>query len=305
MNEPVKNDSFVIGVNYPWRHYGQDFGASAWGYRGLAGAADELRRDFDQIRDRLATAGKPVVRIFIFADGRASPEFGRSGEVAGFDDYFFQDFDSLLQAAREADLLIMPVLLDFRWCYPRSMVDGVSLGGHSDVITEPGRRASFLELALAPMLDRYGKMSEIFAWDLVNEPEWVLKILRAWPRRRDAVDLAAMRAFVHECVALFHGRTAQPVTLGSARPQWLTYWRGLGLDLYQCHWYLPAWRLRLAAFRAGIHGLDRPCLVGEAPTARSRMSPAEYVDKARREGYRGILFWSFRAEDRASDFSRV
>ena len=45
--------------------------------------------------------------------------------------------------------------------------------------------------------------------------------------------------------------------------------------------------------------------LARSPTARTRLSPAEYVEKARREGYSGILFWSFRAEDRASDFSRV
>ncbi len=302
----MTNDAFVVGVNYPWRHYGLDFGTSAWGYQGLAGSADELRRDFQEIRDRLSGSGKPVTRVFVFADGRASPEFDDTGRVIGLDDSFFRDFDSLVEAAIQSDLQVMPVLLDFRWCYPPSNLNGVCLGGHSDIIRESSRRASFLDLALGPILDRYGRVSEIFAWDLINEPEWVMRWLRTrlqiGPIR---VEPAAFRAFVRDTTLLIHERTRQCVTLGSARPQWLRYWQGLGLDLYQCHWYLASWRLRFAAFRAGVRRLDRPCLVGEAPTARARMSPAAYTEKARREGFSGILFWSFRAQDRASDFSKV
>ncbi len=293
-------------MNYPWRHYGQDFGTCAWGYQGLAGPADELRRDFQEIRARLAGKAKPLVRVFIFADGRSSPEFDESGHVAGLDDFFYRDFDSLVDAAIQSDLQVMPVLLDFRWCHPPSLMNGVCLGGHSEIITESSRRASFLERALAPLLDRYGKIPEIFAWDLINEPEWVMRRLRSRLRmRRIQVDPAAFRAFVRDATKVIHERATQLVTLGSARPQWLRYWQGLGLDLYQCHWYLASWRLRFAAFRAGVRTLDRPCLVGEAPTARTRMSPEEYLEKARREGFSGILFWSFRAQDRASDFSKV
>jgi len=302
----VTNDPFVIGVNYPWRHYGQDFGTCAWGYEGLAGAAEELRRDFQEIRARLAGRGRPLVRVFIFADGRASPEFDESGHVTGLDDFFFRDFDSLVEAAIQSDLQVMPVLLDFRWCYPQSFMNGVWLGGHSGIITESSQRASFLERALAPLLDRYGEIREIYAWDLINEPEWVMRRLRSRLRmRRIQIDPVAFRAFVRDATTMIHERAKQPVTLGSARPQWLRYWQGLGLDLYQCHWYLASWRLRFAALRAGIRSLDQPCLVGEAPTARTRLSPAGYIDKARREGFGGILFWSFRAQDRASDFSKV
>ncbi|RPJ60997.1 MAG: hypothetical protein EHM23_08460 [Acidobacteria bacterium] len=302
----MTNDRFIIGVNYPWRHYGQDFGTCAWGHRGLASAVDELRRDFEEIRTRLSEgASKPVIRVFVFADGRASPEFDASSLVTGFDDYFFRDFDSLVDTSSRSDLLVMPVLLDFRWCYPRSVVDGVCLGGHSDTIVEAGRRASFLERALAPLLERYAKIPEIFAWDLINEPEWILPRRRPWMRGRVSVDLASFQAFVRDAAAMIHQQATQPVTLGSARPQWLRYWQGLGLDLYQCHWYQASWRLRVAASRVGIHRLDRPCLVGEAPTAGTRVSPADYVEKARREGYSGILFWSYRAEDRASDFGKV
>ncbi|MFB3903746.1 MAG: hypothetical protein ACE15E_09855 [Acidobacteriota bacterium] len=301
----MSRQDFITGLNYPWRHYGQDFGACGWGYRGLAGAADELRRDFETIRGRLAASGKPLVRVFVFADGRASPEFGPSGEVTGFDSFFFRDFDSLVEAARRTDLLLIPVLLDFRWCYPSSIINGVWLGGHTDIVTQSGPRASFLEHALAPLIDRYGKAAEVFAWDLINEPEWILGKARSWwVSGRDPASLAAFRDFVRDSAAMIHEKTRQRVTLGSARPQWLRYWQGLGLDLYQCHWYLSPWRLRLAA-RARIRNLDRPCLVGEAPTAGTRVSPAEYLEKARREGYSGILFWSFRAGDRVSNFSRV
>jgi len=294
---------FIIGANYPWRHYGQDFGTSGWCYRGLASAKKELYREFSEIESVLGTGGKKVIRVFVFADGRSSPEFDSAGNVMGFDDFFFRDFDTLVHTAEQSRVQVMPVLLDFHWCRQGSVLEGVQLGGHSEVVAEPARRESFLKNALAPLLGRYGRCPEIFAWDLINEPEWVVR--RFERPNGSSVDLESMRAFVRECTEMIHQEAGQPVTVGSARPQWLRYWRNLGLDLYQCHWYLGRLRLRLAALRAGIRTLDRPCLVGEAPTAGTGIQPAQYVRKAKREGYSGILFWSFRPNDSASDFSRV
>jgi len=167
------------------------------------------------------------------------------------------------------------------------------------------KRRSFLHNALGPLLARYGDRAEIFAWDLMNEPEWISKRFRFRLRPGSAVNIESLRTFFQDCTEMIHRHARQPVTIGSARPQWLRHWRGLGLDLYQCHWYLGPWRLRFASMRARIRNLDKPCLVGEAPTAGTRVDPITYIERARRDGYAGVLFWSYRANDRASDFRRI
>jgi len=296
---------FVVGVNYPWRHYGQDFGTSAWGHRGFSSAPLEVQADFERIRSAFEPWPTVVVRVFIFADGRCSPEFGDSGEVVGFDDFFYPDFDAMLEAATRSDVRLIPALLDFHWCYPAGEVNGVKIAGRSNVICDPELRASFLERALTPLLERYDAHPSIFAWEVINEPEWALKLglLRRWSKAK--VDPAHVRVFIRECAELIHRKTAQRVTVGSARPNWVRLWTDAGLDFHQCHWYLGWLRMILTRLRGSPARQEAGCLIGEAPSAGARTSPIEYLRKAQAQGYTGLLFWSFRAADRYTNFDNV
>ena len=98
-----------------------------------------------------------------------------------------------------------------------------------------------------------------------------------------------------------HDRTTQAVTVGAASAFSLDLVRGLGLDLYQIHWY-DKYELRtpldqpVAAF-----ALDRPVLLGEFPTRGSRCSAGEILATARGTGYAGALGWPAAADDEASD----
>ena len=73
---------FHVGLNVPWLQYAHDFGTCAWGYDGIsansAAAVTQL--------ERASAAGAPVVRWFVFGDGRASPEFGDDGVVSGIEE---------------------------------------------------------------------------------------------------------------------------------------------------------------------------------------------------------------------------
>lgn len=245
-----------------------------------------------------------LVRFFVFCDGRAVPTFAPDGSVAGLGDLFYRDFDVLVRAAERHGVLLMPMLLDFGWCaFPR-VVSGVQLGGHADVIRDPVKRQTFLDRALGPILERYGGHPSIFAWDVCNEPEWIVdEMPGAFRRNHDTVQLADMRAFVQGCAEYVHRLTpTQLVTVGSARRMWLHLWSGIGLDLYQFHWY--------DHFRGEEPfpwepydqlGLDRPCLVGEVPTAGTAITREEFLDAAKDGGYSGLLFWSYGARDRSSN----
>jgi hypothetical protein len=241
-----------------------------------------------------------LVRFFVFCDGRAAPGFAPDGRVVRLDDVFYRDFDVLVRAAERQGVLLMPVLLDYGWCAYPTLVSGVQLGGHAEVVRDPAIRQTFFDHALTPLLERYGKHPSIYAWDVCNEPEWIIgEVPDAFRRNHDVVSLAEMRAFVQGCAALVHRSTpTQLVTVGSARRKWVQLWTECGLDLYQFHWYD-----HFAAeepFPWGSYdelGLDRPCLVGEVPTESTAISQQEFVAGAEAGGYSGLLFWSYGARD--------
>jgi hypothetical protein len=269
-----------------------------------------LAFDFEQLeveRDLITLkCSASVVRVFVFADGRASPEFSSSGEVTGFDEYFLQDFDALLETAMQQNLQVIPVLLDFSWCNVVEYVNGVQLGGHSDVIRDAAKRQSFLDNALKLLVQRYAANSQVLAWEVINEPEWVMQGIPGNSPIGDPVTIQQMQDFVKACTDVVHLYSSHQVTVGSARRKWLQYWKGLGLDFYQFHWYD-----HFAAEEPfpwppySELGLDKPCIIGEVPTANTAYSVKEYLDAARTGGYHGLLIWSYRARDTSSSFSNA
>ena len=248
--------------------------------------------------------GLSLVRFFIFCDGRAAPAFAPDGSVSGLDSVFYRDFDVLVGAAERHGVFLVPVLLDFGWCAYPTTVSGVQLGGHADVIRDAGKRQSFLERALKPLLERYGRHPAIFAWDVCNEPERIIdEIPEAFRRNHDVVSLADMRAFVQSCAAYVHRLTAtQLLTVGSARRKWLQLWTGSDLDFYQFHWYDDFQSEEPFPWRSYDElGLDKPCLIGEVPTDNTSFTLQDFIAAAEAGGYSGVLFWSYGARDAFSN----
>ena len=163
------------------------------------------------------------------------------------------------------------------------------MGGRTHVLQDSDTRHGLLETALRPVLERYGDDPSIFAWDIINEPEWI--------RTLTTEDI---RIFLKECVSLVHAVTLHPATVGSAGTRWRDMYKELELDFYQVHWYdglkhqpsldTPVERL----------GFDRPVLLGEFPTRGSRKSSAEIIEAARGAGYSGAFYWSVLSNDECS-----
>jgi hypothetical protein len=266
----------------------------------------EVERDFLILHQVLARCTIPVVRVFILADGRAAPEFAPGGEVTGFDPSFFEDFDVLITAAQQHQLLLLPVLLDFSWCNKPKSEGGAQLGGHSDIIRDPAKQQTFVDLALIPLLERYRDHPHILGWDIINEPEWRMQGVGGPSDEGDPVTVEEMQAFVRRCAEVIHAHTSHLVTVGSARRKWLEYWRGIGLDFYQFHWYDHFASEEPFPWPPYAElGLDRPCIIGEVPTATTNYSTAQYVKAACRGGYHGVLVWSYRPYDELSSFAQA
>jgi hypothetical protein len=270
------------------------------------------------------------------------------------DQSFLDDFEALLVFCARAQLQLLPVLLDFHCGFPgldrhtrdsatlelwdRSpraqlarglrlhaararaarLPEGYVKGGRMDVVRDASVGARFLDNVLSPLLQVSRRhASAIYAWELINEPEWIVRpaIL---PSRLDGqrrVEAASMRRFIRQGLAMIadHGFIA---TVGFARARTLLRWdsarRPLGLGLNQVHYYPSSVlsRLRPARFPNAL-----PSLLGElashphSPRAwpdlpRSQQDPASRLELARARGYQAALLWSYRANDRATEPDR-
>ena len=279
---------FLIGANLPWLHYGIDFGANAWspdGGVGHARAAEQLDSTFAG----LAAAGVRYVRWFLFCDGRAGIEYSDRGRPVGLDRFVFRDVDAALSAAERHGLHIMFVVLDFLWCSRATVLRGVQMGGRAHVLDDAGNRDALLDSVLRPLFERYARDPGIFAWDIINEPEWI-----------KTLDRKQMRAFLADAIALAHTATHQPVTVGSAGVRWRDRYDGLELDFYQVHWYDSLKHQPPLETPVDDLGFDRPVLLGEFPTRGSHRSADDIVDAARKAGYTGAFYWSVLSKDECS-----
>jgi hypothetical protein len=292
--------AFWLGANLPWVAYGGDFGANAWQPEGGL-ARPESAAKLEAALARLEDAGVTRVRWFMFCDGRAGLRFAADGTPEGLDDFVFADVDAALEAARRHHIRVMFALLDFYFLQKAEAAGGVTMRGHADVFRDGAKRAAFLATVVRPLAERYGHDETIFAWDVVNEPEWSTFGVGSWkPAQSVAAD--ELRTFVREATAVLHEAATQPVTVGSASTRWLPLVAGLGLDFYQAHWYDHFERRAPLATPVAALGLDRPVILGEFPTKGSARSTKTLLDTAAAAGFGGAFPWALLSEDDATDF---
>ncbi|RPI53984.1 MAG: hypothetical protein EHM55_12185 [Acidobacteria bacterium] len=279
---------FLIGANIPWLHYGGDFGANVWRPEGGIWQPAE-RAQLDAAFARLAASGVQWGRWFLFCDGRAGIRFGDEGQPQGLDEFVIRDVETALEIAQRHGIRIMFVLLDFLWCDAARALRGVQMGGRAQLLDTPAERQALLDVVFRPVLERYGHEPAIFAWDIINEPEWIKTL------KHGSID-----AFLSETVSLIRSSTTHPVTVGSAGLRWRDRYAALGLDFYQVHWYDSLKHQPSLETPVSRLGFDRPVLLGEFPTKGSRRTPDDIVATARTAGYSGAFYWSALSDDDCS-----
>jgi len=166
--------------------------------------------------------------------------------------------------------------------------NGYLVGEHPDLISDPVKRQALVDL-FRSLVRQFTNRSSIFAWEVMNEPEYAT-----------AVSHQNLESLVQEFTQMIHTEIpGAQVTLGSKDWASLQDWTGLGLDIYQFHWYgggnLPP---------MNSLGLDKPVLIGETEAS----GVAEKMDAAMQNGYLGLLFWSLNANysfrDVADDYNQ-
>src|SRR6185436_9133466 len=204
---------FVVGANLPWVGYGTDIGTSFWypagGLNSQPASVDLLAATFA----KLARDGISLLRTFLLCDLRSGVRFDSRGVPTGLDDAVFLDMDTLVSFARQHQIQLMPVLLDFHLCGFAHVVNGVQLGGRSRLIEDPVARSALVDLVLRSIVQQYREEETIVAWDIMNEPEWCLGI---GPSTIERVTFHALQVFLGEAVECVHEYSRQPVTVGSA-----------------------------------------------------------------------------------------
>jgi hypothetical protein len=292
---------FVVGVNLPWIGYGTDVGASAWfpngGLSRQPAALDRLHRTLAAV----ARDGMSTVRVFLLCDARSGVRFDADGVPIGLDEFVFPDLDAMVAAARQYQVGLLPVLLDFHLCDAPRIVNGVQLGGHARLVADRDAGTAFIDRVLRPIVERFASDDAVIAWDVINEPEWCL---RTGPRsRRTAVAFDALQRFLGEAIRCVQRSARQPVTVGCAGTWRLDLVTPLGLDFYQVHWYDRfGWRtLARPVSEWGLH--DRPLILGEFAGRGTRIT--DVLDAAKRAGYEGALVWSVLADDEQSAYPPV
>jgi len=267
------------GVNLPWCNYGWDCGRNPWGgeHGGFSSALTCIEEDFRF----LAEHGVRVARVFIFTDLRSGIIFDNGGMPMRFDSFVNADFEALLRAARKYGLRLIPVLFDYLLADGVAFENGIPVGEHPDVISNPIKRAALITI-FRPFIRRYGLDSAIDMFEVMNEPEFV-----------SAVSRSALEAFIRDFIAMIKEEApGRDVTVGARNRDDVSSWQFVGVTVHQFHYYdFMEWQFPFDVQRSVIP-VQGPVLIGEAqPTdIQEKMTLAWW------NGYRGILFWSMNAD---------
>lgn len=257
---------------------------------------------------------------------------------------FLDDFSALLALCAELELQLLPVLIDHQFAFPgldrwsedartlelweraprkaekpslrllrareraSRLPAGYVKGGRADVLSDVQVMRRFFNNALLPLLETSKRHAQaIYAWELINEPEWIMRRLPLEPGFRMSAKVVCRFMQTGLSAICDHGFRA---TVGFARAKTLRALEGRlpALQLNQVHYYPrgPLARLSEARFANG-----KPCLLGEFATRNDLLGswpelPGTQQDiatrlvLAERKGYEAALVWSYRGRDRAT-----
>lgn len=310
---------YINGVNLPWHNFGWDFGEHEYWGSGFDATW------FEQSFAELAISGVNCVRLWVHCDGRANPEFDQHGYVTGLDANFLTELAALVSLAEEYNLLVILNLWSHDMLEDRRDVAGPTAGMHRSLITNIAKTNSYINNALIPMVQHLNQFCNILAWEVINEPEWGMDIAGGGTTKQ-VVSKQEMQLFVGRCIKAIKQHSEQMVTVGAYQPFYNQYedsyhiwheseFEALGfncqevyLDFYSIHYY--NWmKNKLSPFKkeAVEWQLGRPVLLAEIASAASENSdgllPMEQLQSCIDNGYAGVLFWSYQAEDSFSDWS--
>src|SRR6185436_1632801 len=140
--------------------------------------------------------------------------------------------------------------------------------GRGDAVRDPAKRSRFLDAALDPLLRvSTGHRDVIYAWELMNEPDWITRGWHPDPLAEPPIPERAMREFLEDGKQRIRTAGFKP-TIGFGSAETLQR-SGVTAEINQFHYY-PNGRTRLAP-----HAFDRrfPGIIGEFATSTADIWP--------------------------------
>jgi hypothetical protein len=222
-------DYFPLGVNYAWVDWGKDFADKGWSER-----FKRIEKDFDLMRSR----GVRTLRWWVYTDFVESPLWKGEGpkrRCTGMPEGWVKNFMLALDAAHARGIRLYPTFSSF----------DLGRKGFKEVVANKAVRQSFIKNAVRPILKAAGKHEGIFAWDIINEPEWLVRKEDNGDPNKELshgpVSLAELRAYIAEMRHEVKASASQPVSVGSAGLKWsgwqFDFYSGLELDFFDVHYY--------------------------------------------------------------------
>ncbi|MBC7776196.1 MAG: hypothetical protein H7246_12240 [Phycisphaerae bacterium] len=288
----------IIGINYPWLNYDWDFGIPPPGWTSRAVWINMLDADLKTfkrcniqvVRWFILGSGMLYGQQGL-APHRAGNQW-RFDQMPGIDPSILEDFRRLLQIFASHEMKLLPVLMDFKWAFPgldrhttdastlkawygrfdthsmtlqearqnaRQMPEGFVKGGRLDVIYDPSKSAGFFRNVLSPFLALSQEYRDtIYAWELINEPEWVTrqKGLGSIVPQHKRIPLNRILQFIRDGLTVIQNFGFVP-TVGFAHARTISNWESslykkrrllketaslpetnhLGLGINQFHYY--------------------------------------------------------------------
>lgn len=324
-----------VGINYPWKNYGWDFGNSPPGWS-RTNWKSEVEKDVKELK----SLGVFAVRWFLLGGGlvygigkgKHAPHKDldpkRKGQwrfddppelkkYSGIGDYsqIKEDFKWVLGVIKKYNMKIVPSLIDYKWCLPGkpTKVAGFVKFGRSDIINDSSKRKKFFDRVLKSLLDISKNYKDvIYAWELINEPEWITQGDPNGKPVNKTVKMINMKAFVKEGVGRINAaKFKSTVGLVKAdtfkRSSWDYF--NLGITLHQFHYYPKTETLPVHTFSKNY-----PCFIGEFamsqqksyhwPELKNDQSVYARLKLVEKKKYPCAFPWSMKANDKASDWSQ-
>lgn len=308
---------FVFGTNLAWfnNNYGADIGTN----HAEGGWSPTFDNEHcEKVFANLAKMGCPVVRIWAFerqegltftADLTSDPAYPYH-EVTGLDEKFMKNCQFIMDCAAKNRVKVY-------WSLLNHLIREEQDGRHMRIITDKKVRASYINNAAVPFVQKFAGHPAFFAVDIMNEADGAIgrsDFLSGGMNPKLGCTWKQMRVFIKECAKAFHD--AAPGIKVTCTSGWHEYknvkagrFSGLGLDFYDWHSYKDEPNLP----HARELKLDKPVIIGECGPKTQEPDNGyalqgknwnAYLAQASK-GYAGLLTWSYGNQGESSNFTMV
>ncbi len=287
-------DLFMNGINVAWNNWGEDL----------------TRYDsavFGAMFRNLSEAGGNSVRWWMHCDGQATPSYDSQGRPTGMPEAAFANLGRMLDLAAANGILVMPVLWSF----------DMAKNNRANLITDTAATNAYIRTVLDPLVRRYKGHPGLLAWEICNEPEWMLDDDGSTTQRVTKAQLQRFHGLL--AAAIHRADTGALVTTGSASFKWCSpapvskgnYYSDQALqaaaggdplarlDFYQIHYYSwmrgSGWTYSPWDKGFAYWGLDKPVVIGELPAKGEAgyLTPVQMHVGSVDSGYAGVMSWAY------------